>query len=76
VAGSNERSWHSNDVRTVNIDGNVSGNEDEECRRKVWKDLRMRVLAAARERREISPLRKPTRSRTNEGKKRRLASVE
>src|ERR1700693_918418 len=35
----------------------------------------MRVLAAARERREIPAPGKPTRSRTNERKRRRLASV-
>jgi hypothetical protein len=33
-------------------------------------------LAGAREGREISPLRRPTRSRTNEGKRRRPAPVE
>ena len=37
-----ERSWYSNDVRTVNIYWNVSRNEAEEWRRRVWKDGRMR----------------------------------
>jgi hypothetical protein len=34
-----ERSWYSNDVRTVNIDWNISRNEHKEWRRKFWKDV-------------------------------------
>jgi len=34
-----ERPWHSNDVRIVNIYGNVSRNEDQEWARKFWKEV-------------------------------------
>jgi hypothetical protein len=34
-----ERECHANQVCTVHIDWNVAGNEDQEWRRKFWKDV-------------------------------------